>query len=85
MKDEDSIAGWYTLADLPPCAPQPSGDPDARVAPGRFAQFMAYMMVHREKSPDEAVLEYSAPISFLHDGIEMPTSQIWNSSEQQKD
>lgn len=54
-------------------------------ARGRFTQFIEYMMVHRERSPEEVVLEYSAPINFLYDGMEMPTDGIWNSSEKQKD
>lgn len=85
MKNGDTIADWHTLADLPARAPRPSGDPDARIAPGRFTQFMEYMMVHRERHADEAVLEYSAPINFLYNGIQMPTDQIWKSSEPQKD
>jgi hypothetical protein len=43
------------------------------------------MMVHRERSPEEAVLEYSAPINFVHDGIEMPSGQFQLSNDQQKD
>lgn len=85
MKDEDRIDGWLTLADIPARPPRSLGDPDARIAPGRFTQFMEYMMVHRERSPDEVVLEYSAPINFLYDGMEMPSDRIFTSSETQKD
>ncbi|MNU27233.1 hypothetical protein D3C71_156190 [compost metagenome] len=84
MKDEDSNDRWLTLADIPARPPPPpSGDPNARIAPGRFSQFMEYMMVHRDTSG--ATVEYSEPINFLFDDMEMPTDGIWNSSEQQKD
>jgi hypothetical protein len=83
MKDEDSIDGWLTRADLPATAPRPSGDPDARIAPGRFTQFMEYMMVHRDTSG--ATVEFSKPINFLYDGMEMPSDRIFTSSETQKD
>jgi hypothetical protein len=46
---------------------------------------MEYMMVHREMSPDEVVLEYSAPINFVNDGIQMPSGQFQLSNDQQKD
>jgi hypothetical protein len=63
----------------------PSDFARSSIAPGRFTQFMEYMMVHRERSPEEAVLEYSAPINFVHDGIEMPSGQFQLSNDQQKD
>jgi hypothetical protein len=44
---------------------------------------MEYMMVHRERNPGEVAIEYSKPINFLEDGVDMPST--WNSSEKQKD
>lgn len=84
MKDVISDDRWLTLADIPARPPRPpSGDPNARIAPGRFSQFMEYMMVHRDTSG--ATVEFSAPINFLFDGMDMPADNIRNSSEQQKD
>jgi hypothetical protein len=64
---------------------KPSDFARSSIAPGRFTQFMEYMMVHREMSPDEVVLEYSAPINFVNDGIQMPSGQFQLSNDQQKD
>jgi hypothetical protein len=41
------------------------------------------MLQNREN--EGPMFEYSAPINFLHDGLEMPTDGIWHSSEKQKD
>jgi hypothetical protein len=87
MDEDGSMTVWHNPMDgfLGPFvgSSRPSGDPDARVAPGRFTQFMEYMMVHRERNPGEVAIEYSKPINFLEDGVDMPST--WNSSEKQKD
>ncbi|NTF18115.1 hypothetical protein G6L37_06830 [Agrobacterium rubi] len=43
-------------------------------APGHFHRFMLRMAM-KPKEPSEVALEYGEPIQFLHDGIDMPSSQ----------